>query len=196
MLRAMRLYDYAPSGNCYKVRLALAHLGIDYERVPTDIFGGDTLTEEYARKNPSLTTPVLEYEPGRHLPESGAILLFLAEGTPLLPADRDQRAQVHRWLFFEQSSIVPMLALLRFRELTGRLHAHAPEAEQGARIVGALLATLNAHLAERAFFVDDFTVADIALYGYVHVAGDVGVDPSGFAHPAGGLGRGRGQPRH
>src|SRR3954451_7785031 len=176
MLRAMRLYDYAPSGNCYKVRLALAHLGIDYERVPTDIFGGDTLTGEYARKNPSLTTPVLEYEPDRYLPESGAILLFLTEGTPLLPAERDQRAQVHRWLFFEQSSIVPMLALLRFRVLTGRVAPDAPEARQGARIVQALLATVDAHLAGREFLVDGFSVADIALYGYVHVAGDVGAD--------------------
>jgi glutathione S-transferase len=192
----MRLYDYAPSGNCYKVRLALAHLGLDYERVPVDIFAGDTLTPDYARRNPALTTPVLEYEPGRYLPESAAILLFLTEGTPLLPTAKDERAQVHRWLFFEQSSIVPMLALLRFRVLTGRLDADAPEAEQGARIVGALLATLNAHLAERAFFVDDFTVADIALYGYVHVAGDVGVDPSGFAHLDGWLARVRDQPRH
>src|SRR3954466_12958722 len=88
----MRLYDYGPSPNCHKVRILLAQLGQDYERVPTDIFGGDTLTRDFLEKNPGLTTPVLELEPGVYLPESGAILLYLAEGTDFLPDDRIQAA--------------------------------------------------------------------------------------------------------
>ena len=83
----MKLYDYPASCNCYKVRLLLANLGREYERVPVDIFGGDTLTDEYARINPARTTPVLETDDGRFLPESNAILVYLAHGTPLLPED-------------------------------------------------------------------------------------------------------------
>jgi len=89
----MRLYDYTGSCNCYKVRLLLAHLDLAYERVPVDIFGGETLTDEYAQINPARSTPVLEVD-GRYLPESNAILTFLAEGTPYLPADPFEKAQV------------------------------------------------------------------------------------------------------
>src|SRR3712207_9227522 len=89
----MRLYDYAASGNCYKVRLALAQLGTPYERVPVDIFAGDTLTDEYAAINPARETPVLQIGDDAYLPESGAILAYLADGTPYLPADRETRAQ-------------------------------------------------------------------------------------------------------
>ena len=106
---ALRLYDYASSGNCYKVRLLLSHLGLPYERVPVDIFAGDTMSEEHAARNLALTTPVLELEPGRYLPESAAILLHLAEGTDLLPDNRDERALVYRWLFFEQSAVLPTI---------------------------------------------------------------------------------------
>ena len=88
----MRLYDYSASPNCYKVRLLLAQLGIEYERVPVDIFGGDTLETEYADINPSRRTLVLEPEPRRYIPESAAILLYLAEGSELLPKDRFERA--------------------------------------------------------------------------------------------------------
>jgi glutathione S-transferase len=87
----MRLYDYAASANCFKVRLLLAQLGTDYERVPVDIFAGETLTNEFAAINPARTTPVLEPVPGRYLPESAAILAYLAEGTPFLPDDRFER---------------------------------------------------------------------------------------------------------
>src|SRR5687768_9563857 len=119
----MRLHDYGPSPNCYKVRLALAQLGVDYERVPVDIFGGDTLTDDYARINPTRRVPVLEPEPGRFIPESGAILLYLAEGSELLPDDPVDRAQVHRWLFFEQTQIYPTAGGLRFLVGTGRIPA-------------------------------------------------------------------------
>jgi glutathione S-transferase len=193
----LRLFDYQSSGNCYKVRLALSHLGHDYERVPVDIFGGDTLSPEYGEKNPALTTPVLEYAPGSYLPESGAILLFLSEGSDLLPDEPAERAQVHRWLFFEQSTVLPTIAMLRFRLLTGRLEPDAPEAEQAKRVAGAVTATVDGQLREREFLVGDrFTVADIALYGYLHVAHEAGVDTSGFAHLGAWIERVRGQSGH
>src|SRR5688572_28828124 len=119
----MRLYDYGPSPNCYKVRLLLAQLGIECEKVPVDIFGGDLLREEYGRINPRRRVPVLEPEPGRFLPESAAILLHLAEGTPLLPDDPLDRAEVYRWLFFEQSQVYPTMGGLRFLVGTGRIDA-------------------------------------------------------------------------
>ena len=101
----MRLYDYGPSPNCHKVRILLAQLGREYERVPVDIMAGDTLEPGYLEKNPGLTTPVLEIEDGVYLPESGAILLYLAEGTELLPDDPLDRAQVHRWMMYEQARL-------------------------------------------------------------------------------------------
>src|SRR3954463_7825414 len=125
---SMRLYDYGPSPNCHKVRILLAQLGREYERVPIDIFAGDTLKPEYFEKNPGLTTPVLEVEPGVYLPESGAILVYLAEGTELYSDDRLERAQILRWLLFEQADLVATVGGLRFRLLTGRLQADDPRA--------------------------------------------------------------------
>jgi glutathione S-transferase len=169
----MKLYDYAASANCYKVRLLLAQLGVEYERVPVDIFGGDTLTEEFAAINPVRTTPVLEDPPGTFLQESNAILLHLARGTPFLSDD----PQVYRWLFYEQADVVPTMGGLRFRLITGRL---APDdAESLRRRVASyeVLQLLDAHLAPREFFVGDrYSVADIGIYGYVHVAGEAGLD--------------------
>src|SRR5690349_9725750 len=102
----MRLYDYAASGNCFKVRLLLGMLGVEYERVPIDIFGGDTLTCEYAMINPLRETPVLELDDGSRLAQSNAILWFLAEGTPWLPAGAFERALVAQWLAFEQERVM------------------------------------------------------------------------------------------
>ena len=101
------LYDYAASANCYKVRLVLAQLERPYERIPVDIFAGETLSEGFAALNPMRRTPVLRMEDGAALPESGAILVHLTEGTPLLPDESATRAQVLRWLFFEQSFFEP-----------------------------------------------------------------------------------------
>src|SRR3954471_17068849 len=102
----MRLYDYAASGNCFKVRLLLGLLGDGYERVPVDIFAGDTLTDEYFAINPLRETPVLELDGGERIAQSGAILWYLAEGTPFLPSDPVLRAQVVSWLFFEQERVM------------------------------------------------------------------------------------------
>lgn len=176
----MRLYDYAASANCLKVRLLLAQLGLAYDRVPVDIFAGETLTDAFLAVNPARATPVLEPEPGRFLPESNAILLFLAEGTPLLPADPFARAQACRWLFFEQADVVPTMGGLRFRLQTGRLAPESEDAQRRARGAAATLAVLEGHLAAREFLAGGYSVADIGVYGYVHVAHEAGIDMSAY----------------
>ena len=174
----MRLYDYAASGNCYKVRLALAQLEIPYERVPVDIFAGDTLTEEYGRLNPARTTPLLVKDGGEPLPESSAILLHVAEGSELLPADPLERAQVYRWLFFEQTDVIPAVAGLRFRLLTGRLRADDADALARRAAGKELFRLFDDHLSTRDFRVGGgYSVADIALFGYLHVAHEAGYEP-------------------
>jgi glutathione S-transferase len=187
----MKLYDYAASANCYKVRLLLAHLGVDYERVPVDIFAGDTLTDEYAEINPARTTPVLEDPPGTFLPESNAILLHLAGGTPFLPED----SQVYRWLFYEQADVVPTMGGLRFRLLTGRLAPDDAEAVRRRDASHEVLAMLDSELSKRDFLVGDaYTVADIGVYGYAHVAGEAGLDITRYDSLDAWLGRVQAQP--
>src|SRR5437764_973641 len=193
----LRLHDYEASANCYKVRLLLSHLELPYERVPVDIFAGGTMTGEYAVKNPALTTPVLELGPDRHLPESGAILLHLAEGTDLLPDDPDQRAQVYRWLFFEQSAVLPTIAMLRFRVQTERARLDDPAETTSLNMSRGVAGVVEAQLAERAYFVADrFTLADIALFGYMHVAHEAGVETASMSGLQAWLERVRSEPRH
>jgi glutathione S-transferase len=142
----LRLHDYAGSGNCYKVRLLLAQLDRPYERVPVDIFGGDTLTDDFGRLNPARETPVLETDQGPPLPQSNAILVHLGEGTDFLPGDPAERAHVLRWLFFEQAEVIPGIAGLHFRLITGRLEPDS-RAVKSRRAVGeAALGVLNGHL--------------------------------------------------
>ncbi len=173
----MRLHDYPSSGNCYKVRLLLAQLGVDYERVNVDIFDGGTLTEEFARLNPARLTPVLETDAGVPLVESNAILVYLAEGTELLPDDPIERAQALGWLFFEQTEIVPGIGGLRMRLAAGLLEPDSPGAQRRRAAGLAVLGRLEAHLRERSFLVGErYSIADIAVYGYVHVAGEAGID--------------------
>jgi glutathione S-transferase len=174
----VRLYDYAASANCYKVRLLLAQLGLEYERVPVDIFAGDTLTDEYALINPARTTPVLEDPPGTFLQESNAILLQLGRGTPFLPDD----PQVYRWLLYEQADVVPTMGGLRFRLITGRLSPDDLDAVRRREASHEVLHLLDAHLATRDFFVGgSYSVADIGIYGYAHVAGEAGLDLEPYA---------------
>jgi len=191
----LRLYDYAASANCLKVRMALAHLGRPYERVPVDIFAGDTLTDEFARMNPARTTPVLELETGEFLVESNAILLYLAEGTPLLPDDPVRRADVYRWLFFEQADVVPSMGGLRFRLVTGRIDPDGEAARQRRELSSETLATLDAVLAERPFLAgEEYTAADIGVFAYVHVAPEAGIDLERFPNVTAWLDRVRAQP--
>jgi glutathione S-transferase len=178
----LRLYDYAASCNCYKARLLLAQLGLPYERVAVDIFAGETLTDEYALINPARTTPVLETEHG-YLPESNAILVYLASGTPLLPEDPFALAQVMRWLIFEQTDVIPTMGGLRFRLLVGRLKPDDADAIRRREGAHEVLGLLDQHLATRDFFVGDrYTIADIAIYGYSHLAHEAGLDLDPYEH--------------
>lgn len=194
-MKGLRLYDYAASANCYKVRLLLAQLGQPYERKPIDIFAGETLTDEYAQKNPARTTPVLETSEGRFLPESNAILLYLAHSTPFLPDDAFARAQVLRWLIYEQTDVVPTIGGLRFRLLVGRLQATDEDAIRRKRAGEQVLGLLDKHLAIHHFFVADrYSIADSSVYGYVHVADEAGIDLQPYEHVRASLERVERQP--
>jgi glutathione S-transferase len=180
-MTALRLYDYAASANCYKARLLLAQLGLDYERVPVDIFDGDTLTDEYELLNPHRSTPVLRLGDGRTLVESNAILWYLAAGTPFLPEDAFAQAEVCRWLIYEQSDVMPMVGGLRFRLITNRWRPDDAEARRRHAGAHAVLALLDRHLADRAFLVAGrYSIADIAVFAYSHVAEDAGIDTSAY----------------
>jgi len=180
-MSGLRLYDYVASANCFKVRLLLAQLGREYERVPIDIFDGDTLTDEYAQLNPLRSTPVLQLDDGRALIESNAILWYLASGTPFLPDDPVGQAEVCRWLIYEQSDVMPMIGGLRFRLVTGRLAPDSASAQRRRASGHEVLRFLNAHLATRPFLVADrYSIADVAVYAYSHVAEEAAIDPAAY----------------
>jgi len=193
----LRLYDYLPSGNGYKVRLLLHQLGIPFERVEMDILRGETRTPEFLAKNPNGRIPTLELEDGSHLAESNAILCYLADGTPFLPADRLDRARVLQWMCFEQYSHEPNIATVRFwyhSELTDERRALLPAKRQ---LGEAALRVMDEHLRTRRFFVGEgYTVADIALYAYTHVADEGGFDLAPHGAIRGWLERVRAQPGH
>jgi glutathione S-transferase len=173
----LRLHDYSASGNCYKIRLLLAQLGLEYERVPVDIFGGDTLTDEYAKVNPQRQTPVLERDGAEPLTESGAILVHLAEGTEYLPEDPRERAQAYKWLFFEQTEVIQGIAGLRFRLITERIRPDGREALWRRSVGDAALTVLNDRLGRSDYLAGDaYSVADISLFAYVHVANEAGFE--------------------
>lgn len=170
----MKLYDYAASGNCYKARLLLALTGREYERVTVDIFAGDTLTDDFARLNPLRETPVLELDDGTAITQSSAILWYLAEGTPLMPADALRRAQAVQWLSFEQERVMNGIGGARFRILTGRQQELVPAKLETGR---EALAVLDAHLAANRFLLgEEISLADVAVYAYTHVAPDAGLE--------------------
>lgn len=186
----MRLYDYAASGNCYKVRLLLALLRVPYEREPVDIFAGDTLTEEYGRLNPVRETPVLVTDDGEAISQSNAILWYLAEGTSYLSEERTSRAQVLQWLSFEQERVMVGLGGTRFRRMTGRAALDpAGDARRFETGMGAL-AVLDAQLAGREWVVGErCSIADLSLFAYTHVAGDAGFELARFPAVESWLGR-------
>ena len=180
----MRLHSAPKSGNSYKVRLLLGLLGTTCEIVNYDTKDGETHTPGYLRNvNPDGKVPVLELEEGTMLPESGAILCYLAEGTPYLPEQKLERAQVLRWMFFEQYSVLLYLSRPRLwrmwgLEMTDQRRAELEHLiEQGYRALGVM----ERHLAEREFFVGDSpTVADVALYVYPRLCPEGGYDLEGF----------------
>jgi len=159
----------------------LDQVGADCERVQVDLFAGETRTPEHFARNPDGRVPVLELDSGEFLPESNAILLYLAEGTEYLPADPVARARVHAWLFFEQNQVEANLGVARFLALSGRA-AEQPEvfADRVRRARDAL-ATLERALDGREFLVGDaYSAADLSLYGYVHAADDAGIPLGGY----------------
>ncbi len=174
----MLLYDHPASGNCMKARIALRQLEIPYEAVTVDLFKRETRTPEHMARNPDGRVPVLELDSGETIPESGAILLYLADATSLLPDDRLARAAVHQWMFFEQNQIEGQIAVARFLVLTGRARKY-PELTEAlvARGHGSLSSLARGLADDRPFICgDDYTVADIALYAYVHCAHEAGAD--------------------
>jgi glutathione S-transferase len=193
----LRLYDYLESGNGYKVRLLLHQLAIPFERVELDILRGETRTEAFLAKNPNGRIPTLELDDGTCLPESNAILWYLAEGTPFLPEDRLQRAQALSWMCFEQYSHEPNIATLRFWTHAGLLEQRAALVP-GKREAGvAALGVMEGHLAKRAFFAAErYTIADIALYAYTHVAEEGGFPLAPYPAIRAWLARVAAQPRH
>jgi glutathione S-transferase len=193
----MKLYDHPASGNCMKARILLRQLDLPYETVIVDLFRRETRTPEHVARNPDGRVPVLETDDGEMIPESGAILLHLAEGTAFLPPAGLARTRVHQWMFFEQNRLEGDLAMARFIKLIGR-DVKYPEVFEHrlARGVDAL-ATLDRGLADGRPFIagDAYSVADIALYAYAHCGGDAGADLSEHAHLAGWLERVEATPR-
>ncbi len=173
------LHDGRSSGNAYKCRLALAQLGMTYNRVVYDIAKNETRTPAFLSKTPNGKIPALELEDGRVLAESNAILCYLADGTTLLPEDGWLRALVMQWLFWEQYSHEPNIATVRYWITYGiPLNDEMRAALEPKRARGRdALALMDRHLADRAYVVGDtYTIADIALYAYTHVAPEGGFD--------------------
>jgi glutathione S-transferase len=193
------LYSMQRSGNSYKVRLALSQLKLEHRLIEIDILRGETRTPEFLAMNPSGHVPLLEVEPGRYLAESGAILWYVAGGTPLVPDDRFARGEMLQWMFFEQHSLEPYLGAAHFwlvlikggRSL--QMHAMEEWIERGYQA----LQVMERHLQTHDFFAAGrYTIADIALYGYTHVANECGYDLTSFPAVRAWLKRVAGQPGH
>lgn len=196
----MKLHQFHMSGNCYKVRLAAHHLARRLELVDVDMMGGETRRAAFLAKNPNGRVPTLELDNGETLPESNAILFWLAEGTPLMPEAHLDRARVMQWLFFEQYSHEPYIAVARFwlayapkdqleikRHLIPEWHAKG----------NAALGVMETHLAGHQWFGGPrFSIGDIALYAYTHCAGDGGFDLTKFPRVSDWLSRVAALPRH
>jgi glutathione S-transferase len=172
------LYDSPVSGNCYKVRLLLAHLGVPYERRTMDVVDRSNRPELLGGLNPALRVPTLVLDDGRALAESGAILWYFGEGTPFVPAERFERAQVLQWMFFEQYDHEPAIAVARFwLAYSGRPEAFADRVDERRAAGYRALDAMEGHLAGREFLVGTApTLADLALYAYTHVADEGGFE--------------------
>jgi glutathione S-transferase len=190
----MKLYNVAYSGNSYKVRLLLSHLGLPCDIVEVDILKGESRTPEFLKINPNGRTPVLD-DNGFVLAESNAILAYLARGTKFLPEDRQGWAQVFQWLFFEQYSHEPYIATSRF------WLQHKPDTPERSAVLAArrdggwaALKYIDNHLATNDFLVGDYTIADIALFAYTHVSHEGGFPLDEFPKIRDWIERVKGQP--
>lgn len=208
-----KLYDYQPSGNGYKVRLLLTQLGIPFEYIETDITKQETRTPDFLEKNPNGRIPVLEIEPGVFLSESNAILIYLSQGTAFLPnlgqasaeSDRLEYARVMQWLFFEQYSHEPYIATSRFWLTHGMAEQYQKELLVKQQPGYAALSVMEKRLATHSFLVGDslrdgkadrYTIADIALYAYTHVADEGGFSLEKFPGIRAWIERVQAQPNH
>ncbi len=192
------LYDYLDSGNGYKVRLLLSLLGRPYRWQELDILQGSTRTPEFLAKNPNGRIPTLELDEGVCLAESNAILWYLAEGTRFIPTERLARAQTLQWMFFEQYSHEPYVATPRF--ILHHLPVDSPRrAELPDRLARgrAALGVMNTHLQSHAYFAGgSYTIADIALYAYTHVADEATIDLTPYPEVRRWLARIAAEPGH
>ncbi|MEP0706718.1 MAG: glutathione S-transferase family protein [Parvibaculum sp.] len=195
----MRLYQMQDSGNCYKVRLAAHQLGHSLELADIDILKGESRTEDFLARNPNGRVPTLELDDGRFLAESDAILFYLAEGTPLLSSDRLERARALQWMFFEQYSHEPYIAVARF------WHTISPGGREEKKDSFPVwherghqaLAVMERHLATHDWFAGGaYSIADIALYAYTHVAHEGDFDIAPYKALNAWLARVRGMPDH
>jgi glutathione S-transferase len=196
----MKLYDYLPSGNSYKVRLLMSYLGLNYEHVDINIVKGESQTDGFKSVNPVGQIPLLELSGGRRIAESNAIMYFLAEGTPYWPKNAFDQAKCLQWMFFEQYKHEPSIAVARY------IHHYAMEqrkSELPALTKRGYLALdiMEAHLADNLWFVvndsgDGRTIADVALYAYTHVAGEGGFDLTQYPNIMAWLDRFSDHPNH
>ena len=192
----MLLYDSTFSGNCYKVRLLFAHLGVQYERMELDVVDRSNRRKVIGNTNPALRVPTLILDDGRPLAESNAILWYFADGTPYVPTDRYERAQVLQWQFFEQYDHEPHIAVARFWFLKGI--AFDPAQLEAKRAGGyRALDAMERHLGDRSFLVGErYSIADISLYAYTHVAAEGGFELGPYPGIRAWLARVAAQPGH
>ena len=193
----MLLYNSPVSGNCYKVRLLLAQLGIEYEVEHVDVVDRSNRKELLGELNPALRVPTLVLDDGRPLAESNAILWYFGDGTSYVPEDPYERAQVLQWLFFEQYSHEPTIAVARFL----KTYSGDPERfeRQQERLLAGGYAALDAmegRLAGRDFLVGGYSIADVSLYAYTHVAHEGGFDLASYPAIRAWLRRVAAQPGH
>jgi glutathione S-transferase len=195
----LRLYNSAVSGNCYKVRLLLAHLGLEYETVELSVVDRSNRKDVLGDLNPGLRVPTLVLDDGRPLGESNAILWYFGDGTQYVPDDRYERAQVLQWQFFEQYSHEPNIAVARFLIAYSELPREQYEERLPSVTKGgyAALDAMESHLADRSFLVGErYTLADISLYAYTHVAHEGGFDLEPYPAIRAWVDRVAGRPGH
>ena len=193
----LKVFGMSASGNCHKVKLLLEQLERPYQWQEVDIMTGATRTQNFLAMNPNGRVPLLELADGEYLPESNAILCYLADGTLLWPAEKLQHAQVLQWLFFEQYSHEPYIAVARFiRKFLPADHARQTELPRLHERGNQALAVMETHLANRRYFVGErYSIADIALFAYTHCAADGGFDLNAYPAVTAWLQRVRAQPK-
>lgn len=192
----LTLFDYLPSQNAWKVRLLLNHLGRPYRTVPVSIFEGEGQTAEFRRINPTGTVPAIQLDDGRVLAESNAILTYLAEGTPYLPADPFDRAKVQQWLHFEQERVESVIGSLRHWAMTGKLARRSADMIEAKRSAAVrTLGVLESELATRPFIAGDrYSIADMAIFAYASRAQEAGLSLEAHAQLRAWIARVEAQP--